>query len=94
MRDDDLEHLSANYWITTVLCGLFLGIFLFMAATASAWFSSVLYCGSFTYLRLFFFTPFPTIATHEKGTAKYSTSLNENIQETEMHYFKKTLFFD
>ena len=30
MRDDDLEHLSANYWITTVLCGLFLGIFLFM----------------------------------------------------------------
>lgn len=63
------------------------------AATASAWFSSVLYCGSFTYLRLFFFTPFPTIATHEKGTAKYSTSLNENIQETEMHYLK-TLFFD
>ena len=30
MRDDDLEHLSANYWITTVLSGLFLGIFLFM----------------------------------------------------------------
>ena len=40
----------------------------------------------------FLFTPFPTIATHEKGTAKYSSSLNENIQETEMHYLKKNAF--
>ncbi|AHE59411.1 hypothetical protein GEZ65_11260 [Escherichia albertii] len=30
MRDDELEHLSANYWIVTILCGLFLGIFFFM----------------------------------------------------------------
>ncbi len=28
----------------------------------------------------FFLYAFPDIATHEKGTAKYSTSLNENIQ--------------
>lgn len=52
MRDDDLEHLSANYWITTVLWPLF-GDIPVHAATASAWFSAVLYCGTFTYLRLF-----------------------------------------
>jgi phosphotransferase system glucose/maltose/N-acetylglucosamine-specific IIC component len=28
--DDELEHLRANYWGATVLCGLFLGVFLFM----------------------------------------------------------------
>ncbi|MBV8042317.1 hypothetical protein [Pluralibacter sp.] len=30
MKDDELEHLRANYWGTTFLCGAFLGIFLFM----------------------------------------------------------------
>ncbi|ADO49747.1 hypothetical protein [[Enterobacter] lignolyticus] len=30
MKDDELEHLRANYWGTTLLCGAFLGIFLYM----------------------------------------------------------------
>lgn len=30
MRDDDWDHLIANYWATTILCGLFLGVFLYM----------------------------------------------------------------
>lgn len=54
MRDDDLEHLSANYWITTVLCGLFLGIFLFMLQQHQR--GLALYC---IVLRLFhLFAPF------------------------------------
>ena len=75
MRDDDLEHLSANYWITTVLCGLFLGIFLFMLQQHQR--GLALYCIAALSLICAFFSLrlFPTIATHEKGTAKYSSSI-------------------
>lgn len=52
MRDDDLEHLCQLLDNHSSLRPLF-GDIPVHAATASAWFSSVLYCGSFTYLRLF-----------------------------------------